>query len=196
MAQLLSRKEPAMSAKTRIDDAAISLFTNMGVDAATTKLIAKSAEVSEGAIYRHYKSKEELAHTLFMATHRRLSSLVEEAAAGEHGGRAKPAPIVRAYCQTADEDWPRFTFHMLSIHRFLPFYQEDGRDPVSVVEKLLKRSMLEAELPPADRRVLAGMVIGLMVQTAQNKAYGLFNEPLTAHAALMTAAVEAVLFAR
>ena len=185
-----------MSAKTRIDDAAINLFVHMGVDAATTKLIAKAAEVSEGAIYRHYRSKDELAHTLFMTTHRRLSALVEEAASGARGIRAKAAAIVRAYCQAADEDWPRFTFHMLSIHRFLPFYQEDGRDPVSVVEKLLKRAMLEAEVPAADPRVLAAMVIGLINQTAQNKAYGRFDEPLSAHAPLMTAAVEAVLFAR
>jgi AcrR family transcriptional regulator len=185
-----------MTAKTRIDDAAINLFIHMGVDAATTKLIAKAAEVSEGAIYRHYRSKDELALTLFMATHRRLSALVEEAACGEHGVRAKAGAIVRAYCQAADEDWPRFTFHMLSIHRFLPFYQEDGRDPVTVIEKLLKRAMLEAEVPPADPRVLAAMVIGLISQTAQNRAYGRFDEPLSAHAPLMTAAVEAVLFAR
>src|SRR5271163_2300469 len=185
-----------MSAKTRIDEAAISLFINMGVDAATTKLIAKAAGVSEGAIYRHYRSKDELALTLFMTTHRRLSMLVEEAAAGAAGIRAKAHAIVRAYCQAADEDWPRFTFHMLSIHRFLPFYQEDGRDPVPVAEKLLKRAMLEAEVPPADPRVLAAMVIGLLNQTAQNKAYGRFDQPLSAHAPLMTAAVEAVLFAR
>jgi len=185
-----------MSAKDRIDDAAINLFIHMGVDAATTKLIARAADVSEGAIYRHYKSKDELALSLFMATHRRLSALVEEAAAGQRDIRAKAAAIVRAYCQAADEDWPRFTFHMLSIHRFLPFYQEDGRDPVSVVEKLLKRAMLEAEIPAADPRVLAAMVIGLINQTAQNRAYGRFDQPLSAHAPLMTAAVEAVLFAR
>jgi AcrR family transcriptional regulator len=185
-----------MSAKDRIDDAAISLFIHMGVDAATTKLIAKAADVSEGAIYRHYKSKDELALTLFMGAHRRLSALVEDAAAGAVGVRAKAAAIVRAYCQAADEDWPKFTFHMLSMHRFLPFYQEDGRDPVTVVEKLLKRAMLENEIPAADPRVLAAMVIGLINQTAQNRAYGRFEERLSAHAALLTAAVEAVLFAR
>lgn len=183
-------------AKDRIDAAAINLFVHMGVDAATTKLIAKAADVSEGAIYRHYTSKDELALTLFMGAHRRLSGLVEAAAEGECGIRAKAAAIVSAYCQAADENWPLFTFHMLSLHRFLPFYQEDGRDPVSVVERLLKRAMLEAELPPADPRVLASMAIGVIVQTAQNRAYGRFEEPLGAHAPLMTAAVEAVLFAR
>src|SRR5579859_2280093 len=163
-----------MSAKARIDDAAINLFVHMGVDAATTKLIAKAAGISEGAIYRHYKSKDELAATLFMSAHRRLSSLVQAAAEGESDIRAKAAAIVRAYCQAADENWPLFPFHMLSLHRFLPYNQEDGRDPVSVVETLLKRAMLEAEIPPADPRVLAAMAIGVIVQTAQNKAYGRF----------------------
>src|SRR5471032_2793029 len=81
-----------MSAKDRIDDAAIDLFIHMGVDAATTKLIAKAAEVSEGAIYRHYRSKDELALTLFMATHRRLSALVEEAASGNVACAPRPPP--------------------------------------------------------------------------------------------------------
>lgn len=185
-----------MSAKERIDAAAIELFVHMGVDAATTKLIAKAAGVAEGSIYRHYSSKDELALKLFMAAHRRLSALVEAAACGEASVRGKAAAIVSAYCQAADENWPLFTFHMLSMHRFLPYYQEDGRDPVSVVEKLLKRAMLEAEVPPADPRVLAAMAIGVIVQTAQNKAYGRFEAPLSAHAPLMTAAVQAVLFAR
>lgn len=185
-----------MSAKERIDAAAIELFVHMGVDAATTKLIAKAAGVAEGSIYRHYASKDELALKLFMGAHRRLSTLVEAAAESETSLRGKAAAIVKAYCQAADEDWPLFTFHMLSMHRFLPYYQEDGRDPVSVVEKLLKRAMLEAEAPPADPRVLAAMAIGVIVQTAQNKAYGRFEAPLSAHAPLMTAAVQAVLFAR
>jgi AcrR family transcriptional regulator len=185
-----------MSAKERIDEAAIQLFIHMGVDAATTKLIAKAAGVSEGAIYRHYKSKDELAQTLFISAHRRLSALVEAAASGEHGIRAKATAIVNAYCQAADENWPLFTFHMLSLHRFLPFYQEDGRDPVTVVEKLLKRAMIETEVPPADPRILAAMAIGVIVQTAQNRAYGRFEERLGAHAGLMSAGVTAVLFAR
>jgi AcrR family transcriptional regulator len=184
------------SAKQRIDAAAIELFVHMGVDAATTKLIAKAAGVSEGAIYRHYRSKDELALTLFMGAHRRLSALVEAAAGEERDLRGKAAAVVRAYCQAADEDWPLFTYHMLSMHRFLPFYQEDGRDPVSVVEGLLRRAMLEAELPPADPRILAAMAIGVIVQTAQNKAYGRFDAPMSAHAPLMAAAVQAVLFAR
>ena len=182
--------------KDRIDRAALDLFVRVGVDAATTREIAAAAGISEGALYRHYRSKDALAVALFMGVHRRLSQLVEEAAAGKRDIRAKAAAIVSAYCQVADENWTLFTFHMINVHRFIPYYQEDGRDPVSVVENLLKAAMVSVEIPPADPRVLAAMIIGVVLQTAQNKAYGRIDNPMTAHAPLMIKAVQAILFAR
>ncbi|MFT4253808.1 MAG: helix-turn-helix domain-containing protein [Caulobacter sp.] len=186
-----------MSAKPRIERAALEVFAVQGVDAATTKLIAARAEVSEGAIYRHWKSKDELAIGLFMAAHRRLSELIEAEAGAVHGVEAKAAAIVKAYCTAADEDWTLFSFHLLQLHHFLPYYQEDGRDPVTLVETVIKHAMLKMELPPGDPRVIAAMAIGVITQTAQNRAYGRLGEDLlSAHAPLMTAAVLAVLKAR
>jgi len=186
-----------MSAKPRIERAALEAFVLEGVDAATTKAIATRAGVSEGAIYRHWKSKDELALGLFMGCHRRLSRLIEDEADAAQDIKAKAAALVKAYCAVADEDWLLFSFHLLQLHHFLPYYQEDGRDPVTLVETVIKQAMIKAELPPGDPRVLAAMAIGVISQTAQNKAYGrLGDDALSAHAPLMTAAVQAVLFAR
>ena len=186
-----------MSAKPRIERAALEVFVANGVDGSTTKLIAAKAGVSEGAIYRHWKSKDEMAVSLFMTTHRRLSDLISANAEMVSGVRAKAAAIVQAYCTVADEDWLLFSFHLLHLHHFLPYYQEDGRDPVTMVEAVIQRAMLEAELPPGDPRVVAAMAMGVISQTAQNKAYGrLGDDALSVHAPLMTAAVQAVLFAR
>ena len=49
----------------RIMRAAIKLFVAKGIEATTTKDIAKTSGVSEGALYRHFKSKDELAYHLF-----------------------------------------------------------------------------------------------------------------------------------
>jgi AcrR family transcriptional regulator len=187
---------PAADTKDRIDQAAIALFISRGVDASTTKEIAAAAGISEGAIYRHYRSKDELAVSLFMGVHKRLSSLVEEAAAKAGGVEGKAAAIVAAYCEVADENWSLFTFHILTLHRFLPHYREDGRDPVTVVERVLKQAMMDCEIPPADPTVLAAMLIGVVIQTAQNTVYGRIDSRLTTHAPLMTKAVQAILFAR
>ena len=131
-----------------------------------------------------------------MGAHRRLSNLVEVSADAAPDIRSKAAAIVGAYCQVADENWELFSFHMLSIHRFLPYYQEDGRDPVSVVENILKRALINAEIPPVDPRVLAAMIIGVVTQTAQNRIYGRIDNPLSSHAPLMIKAVQALLFVR
>ena len=63
---------------------------------------------------------------------------------------AKAEALVRAYCAVADEDWLLFSFHLLQLHHFLPYYQEDGRDPVTLVEDILKRAMMDLQLPPGD----------------------------------------------
>jgi hypothetical protein len=132
-----------------------------------------------------------------MATHRRLSDLIAVNADASRGVHAKAAALVAAYCTVADEDWLLFSFHLLHLHHFLPYYQEDGQDPVTLVEGVIKRAMLATELPPGDPRVIAAMAIGVIAQTAQNKAYGrLGDDALSAHAPLMTAAVQAVLVAR
>src|SRR3954463_3105471 len=54
--------------KTRLPDimrTAIHLFVKKGIDGTTIKDIAREARVAEGALYRHFKSKEALAWDLF-----------------------------------------------------------------------------------------------------------------------------------
>src|SRR5689334_2541395 len=46
---------------------AIHLFNQQGIDGTTTKDIAREAGVAEGALYRHFKSKEDLAWHIFQA---------------------------------------------------------------------------------------------------------------------------------
>ncbi|MBU3921016.1 MAG: TetR/AcrR family transcriptional regulator, partial [Alphaproteobacteria bacterium] len=65
------KKLRVRNAKPKIERAALKLFIHEGVDAATTREIADKAGVSEGALYRHYKGKDELALSLFQATHQR-----------------------------------------------------------------------------------------------------------------------------
>src|SRR3546814_17216880 len=51
--------------RQRIERAAVVLFASKGVDATTTKEIAAAVGISEGEIYRHFKSKDELVWHLF-----------------------------------------------------------------------------------------------------------------------------------
>lgn len=190
---------PAMVAadtRTLIERAALALFVRDGFDAATTRSIAAEAGISEGAIYRHFKSKDELAGDLFLSIHRRLTGVIEHAAANANGIDAQVDAAVRAYCAVADDDWLLYAFHLLSLHRFLPLWEETGRDPVSAVERIIARAIRAKEIPKGDPAVLAAMALGIVSQTAQNIAYGRIKPPLGGHAGAFVTAILAVFRAR
>jgi AcrR family transcriptional regulator len=183
----------AADTRSLIERAALTLFVRDGYDAATTRQIAAEAGISEGAIYRHFPSKEALAGELFLGVHRRLTRVIVAAAAGADGIDAKVAAAVSAYCAAADEDWLLFSFHLLGLHRFLPLWAETGEDPVTAVERIVADAIAAGEIPAGDPALLAGMALGVVTQTAQNMAYGRLAPPLSRYAPAFARAIGAVL---
>lgn len=188
-----SGRQRARNARPKIERAALQLFVHEGVDGATTRDIADKAGVSEGALYRHYKGKDELALTLFMETHNRLGELVVKAAAVDGGLETKVRSIVTAYCELADEDWLLFSFHLVSMHRFLPYDVERPDDPVSITENIIRSLMASGDIPDGDPALLAAMCLGVVLQAGQNKAYSRLPGPFTAHIDAFTRAIIAIL---
>lgn len=181
-----------LGTKARIERAALALFVANGVDAATTREIAKTAGVSEGAIYRHFDSKDELAAAMFRRIHERLASLIREAARSKTGVAERTRAVVDAYCRTADADFALFTFHLLYTHRFLP--TPDGVDnPVDAVEDIVAAAVERREIARADPALVSGMALGVVLQTALQIHYGRLAGPLSRHAPELAAAALAVM---
>jgi len=59
-----------------IRKAALALFANEGISSTPTSKIAKMAGVSEGLIFRHYKSKQELLNTLIKEAEKRQNEVL------------------------------------------------------------------------------------------------------------------------
>ncbi|MGA1344211.1 MAG: TetR/AcrR family transcriptional regulator [Hyphomonas sp.] len=187
------KKPRVRNAKPRIERAALKLFVHEGVDAATTRQIADKAGVSEGALYRHYKGKDELALALFQATHDRLSQLLTEALTGTGSLEAKVISAVTAYCNLADEDFLLFSFHLVSMNRYLPYDKRREDDPVSITEQIISELMASGAVPKGDPALKAAMTLGIVMQAGQNKIYNRLPGPLSQHAPAMARAILAVL---
>lgn len=186
----------AKDTKHRIARAALDLFVQDGFDAATTRQIAARCGLSEGAIYRHYASKDDIARDLFLSIHSRLTLLVPQAAQGASTIDDAVSAVVGAYCQVADEDWTLYSFHLLQLHRFLGYWKDEDGDPVTAVSLIIKAAMDDHQLPRGNPELLAGMALGIITQTAQNKAYGRITSSLTHLAPTFTIGILAVLRAR
>lgn len=164
--------------KARIERAAVTLFLRKGIEGATTREIASHAGISEGALYRHFKGKEEIAQHLFAEIHDRLAALVRNAGSEKAKISDQVSEIVQSYCETADDDWVLFAYHLLSIDHFLP--TPPGRDdPVSATEEIIKNAMDGGEIPNGDVALTGAMVLGVVLQPALHKAYGRLQGPLS-----------------
>ncbi|NQY97487.1 MAG: TetR/AcrR family transcriptional regulator [Henriciella sp.] len=188
------QKRPrARNARPKIERAALKLFISEGVDAATTREIADVAGVSEGALYRHYKGKDELALALFMETHNRLAEMMQDAFSQPGTIEERVRRAVTAYCQLADEDWLLFSFHLVSLNKFVPHDTRRDDDPVSVVEKLLTALMDAGEIPRGDPALIAAMSLGVVMQAGLNKIYNRLPGPFSQHVDAFTRTIMAIL---
>ncbi|WDI32086.1 TetR/AcrR family transcriptional regulator [Hyphococcus flavus] len=187
----------AGTTKARIERAALTLFCQKGVDAVTTREIAQASSISEGALYRHYPSKESLAETMFFAIHTHLADEIHASADQADGIDEKAQAIVATYAHIADDDWTLFAYHLLTTHRFLPFKEEKQRthkyNPVSLVEEIIADAMKKGELTAGDAAFKAANALGVVLQTALHKIYGRIEDDLTNRKAELSAAVIAVL---
>ncbi|MEL7545332.1 MAG: TetR/AcrR family transcriptional regulator [Pseudomonadota bacterium] len=188
-----SPKPRTRNARPKIERAAMKLFVDSGIDASTTRKIADEAGVSEGALYRHYKGKDELALSLFMQTHQRLSDMMRDALLDSGTLETRVRNAVASYCRFADEDWLEFSFHLVSLNRFLPHDVRRSDDPVSTVEAILSALMETGDIPKGDPEILGAMALGVVMQAGQNKIYNRLPGPMSQHVDAFTRAILAII---
>jgi len=183
--------------KARIERAAICLFSERNIDAVTTREIAAESGVSEGAIYRHYSGKAELAQTLFFAIHKKLAEEIRAAGEAYDDIESQTRAIVGAYCKAADEDWALFSYHLLNAHHFLPGpggrAKADADNPVAQVEKIVAAAMERGDLAKGAPALKAAMALGVVLQSALHKLYGRITGDLSKHERALANAALAVL---
>src|SRR6266852_3340881 len=88
----------AAGMKTRIKHATLELFATKALDGVSITDIAAAAGVSQGALYRHYASKEELAWTLFSTAYMRTGADLDAIRVSRSGIEARVTAMVAHFC--------------------------------------------------------------------------------------------------
>src|SRR5258708_12185022 len=115
--------------KTKVERAAVDLFAANGFDGVSIADIAARAGVSQGALYRHYPSKEELAWALFSTAYLRTGEELDRIRTGEAEFEAAVRAMIAHFCALFDEDPALFRFMPLTHHAFLPLIPTCSRPP-------------------------------------------------------------------
>ena len=179
--------------KARVEKAATALFAANGVDGVSIGDIATVAGVSQGALYRHYPSKEDLAWSLFSTAYLRTGAELDQIRARGPDLRARLGDMVGHFCTLYDRDPALFRFMLIAQHGFLPRIPPVRRTPVDAVADAIAEAVRIGEIAAVDPTVAAAAIIGIVLQTAVFHIYGRLRGALSARApSLARAALAAV----
>ena len=179
--------------KERIKNAALALFVQNGVDGTGVREIAKAAGITEGAIYRHFKGKNELVWALFADNYVAYAEKLDALQRAETGTVDKIKAMVRGFCTFFDEDETLFRFLLLVQHGQLAKVTDDMTTPVQVVQGVIDAGIRAGDVTYRDATAATAAVFGIVLQTATFKIYGRLSGSMCARAdALVTVCQNAI----
>ncbi len=156
-----------------IEDTAIKLFASKGIKQVTIKDIAKEARCSEGALYRHYIGKDEMAWALYSREVEKFGASLKGMLKGKKDFPERLNSAVKLFYSFFDDDPLTFSFILLSEHNF-PLERKVNQElsPYNLVFELVKEGAKKGELKTLDPELGAAMLLGLVLQPATLRAMG------------------------
>ncbi|MCR4430478.1 MAG: TetR/AcrR family transcriptional regulator [Tepidanaerobacteraceae bacterium] len=158
--------------KSQILEAAIKVFSEKGFEGSTTKEIAKKARVSEGTIFRYFKTKKEILIGLVnMLTEKSMFKFIQEVEDGLDPSQALKNILKLHYNMiTQNYQLLKTIFYEMQFHKELreAFYKEVVSNVLEVIKKRIQESgSTRDDVPPElAAQTLLGIFLGItMVQT-------------------------------
>jgi AcrR family transcriptional regulator len=168
--------------------AAVQLFVEHGIDATTTKEIAEAAGVAEGTIYRHFKSKEDMAYTVFITHMNAFTEELEKSIVALDSTHDKLRALIQCYFTFFEAERVLFEYLLASEHRELKHYPVTMKQPLFVLLDILERGIERGEIPPQDTTFSSAYIIGMVHRVSMFRTYGRITENLIHHVDDVTAA--------
>jgi AcrR family transcriptional regulator len=162
----------------RIEAAAVHLFVDKGVADTTVRDIAGALEMSEGALYRHFPSKEQLVWQVFERHYIEFAGRLLKLADTESTTRGKRAAMIRGFCRAYDDNPRLFRFLLFVQHDQLGKLAADAPTPVEAVRMVIAGGIASGELPAQNADLATSLVFGVVLQPVQFAAYGRLRPPM------------------
>lgn len=161
--------------------AAIKLFVEHGIEATTTKQIADAADVAEGTIYRHFKSKEDLASSVFLTHMEAFTQELDKAASPVPNTKDKLRALINCYFSFFEAEPDLFKYLLFAEHRELKKYPVIMRHPFNVIQDILNDGIANGFIPQQNVTFSCAYIIGMVIRVSIFRHYGSIEESLIHH---------------
>src|SRR4030095_1348408 len=158
---------PNGGTSSQLESAAIGLCAKKGVTETSIRDIAAAVDITEGALYRHFHSKDQLVRLLFERHYIAFAERLDALAATEPTARGKVAAMIRGFCAAHDEDPKLFRFLLCVQHGQLGKLPPGAPTPVDAVRAVVDAGIAAGEIPSQDPDLATALVFGAVLQPAQ-----------------------------
>lgn len=179
--------------RERIERAALRLFVQSGVAETSIRDIALEAGVSQGAMYNHYRSKDELAWHLFADNFSEIGSELRRIGRRDAPLRDRLRAMIGHVFELFDRDWETVSYVFLARHLHLKQVTRHLGNPYVAFRTVIAQEMRRGRIPGHDVDVAASLVIGAIIQVIDTRILGNIKGPLADHTDQVTDACVAIL---
>lgn len=153
--------------KERIERAALELFVKQGIAETTIRQIKKTARLSLGAMYVHYRSKEQLAQTLFAELFHRIGAELERLAEAEGSFPDRFRALVQHVFATLDRDPHAVPFLIRTRQEYARRVRPGAGNPFLAFRNLIVGAIERGDIPKQDATLATAMVVGAINQVVE-----------------------------
>ena len=172
-------KETHLKELTRrpiIFKAALKLFAGKGIQATTIRDIAREARVAEGTLYRHWRSKDELARELFCENMRHFKGVLAAEMQGAEGTREKLKRAIKTFYAFAQREPLSYRFLILTPHHELMRLVPKTPKPLDIFFSILTEGIRTGDIKRIDPPFACAFVIGAITKLYDFKRMGIVKK--------------------
>jgi len=151
--------------KNQISKAALSLFIRKGIKATTTREIAKKAGIAEGTIYRHFKSKNDIASELFLNYMTMFRGRLSEAQARSNEPRESMKEMIYAFFYFAKYEPKAYNYIMAGHYSELTKMKNNFSKPKDIFVNAIKEGIAKGDFTKMDENLGAALLIGMITRS-------------------------------
>lgn len=155
---------PRASQENKILEAALQCFAELGYEGTRIRQIAERAGVAESALYRHYPSKEVVAHTLFQHHCQDLITKLQEVAALPLSVEDKLRGFVRSALDDYRSNPAAIAYVMLQPPNFEQSLPDNFISPLEIIATVISEGQQEGSVRSGPPHLLACAFVGCFIQ--------------------------------
>lgn len=150
--------------KEAILETALNLFVKNGIDATSIRAIAEGADTAEGNIYRHFKSKNDLAREIFLDCANQFRAAFENAVKDVDKPEEQLKALVHTIFNFSIHKKLEFAYILVVNHREEIITKEILSKPLpkDVFIEILNSGIKKGVFRPIDPSIAVAWIVGMV----------------------------------